>query len=420
MCLFQKESIKEYANSIGITDLPDKVSSLLSNDVEYRLREIIQDASKFMMHSKRDKMTVDDINKAFEMKNIEPIYGYDPKDPFNFVSMEVEKQDGKKTVFYVPEKTVNLLEYLTTPPEPFPAYEGIASHWIAIEGVQPKIPENDVQEKKFEESFEQENVFKPCGREEVKEAAIKKPLIQHNLSKEMQLYFDTVEECILSKNKQKEKIVFEAIRGDAGIQQLVPYFTQLITDVVTKNLRDLHILSTAMDFAESLLKNKHIHIEPYLHQLIPPVLTCVVGKTLCADPLVENHWLLREKSSKISSFICNLYGNAYHTLKPRIVQTLLKAFHDKTKPLTTHYGAIYGLSCFSKSVVNSLIKHIKEYCLWLNYKKEKENLYKKKIFNLLFSLFKEWKEDNKNLLDEKEREERLKLEKNLEAIFEDD
>ncbi len=71
-----------------------------------------------------------------------------------------------------------------------------------------------------------------------------------------------------------------SLRNDAGIQQLLPYFVQFVAETVPKSLLSGLRLRMAMDVIGSLLHNEHIFIEPYLHQLMPPVLTCVVGKRL--------------------------------------------------------------------------------------------------------------------------------------------
>jgi hypothetical protein len=81
----------------------------------------------------------------------------------------------------------------------------------------------------------------------------------------------------------------------------------------------------------------------------------MVGKRLCQDPATEDHWSLREFAALLTAEICRKYGDAYHTLQPRITKTLLHAFLDPSKPLTTHYGAIMGLGMLGKEVVRVLL-----------------------------------------------------------------
>lgn len=74
-----------------------------------------------------------------------------------------------------------------------------------------------------------------------------------------------------------------------------------------------------MMFIHTLLENEHLNIEPYvysfyyiflynffnkLHQLMPPVLTCLVGRKICNDPN-ENHWEVRDYVANLVKYICD-------------------------------------------------------------------------------------------------------------------
>ena len=45
-------------------------------------------------------------------------------------------------------------------------------------------------------------------------------------------------------------------------------------------LRSLPSLHAALALAGALLANPHVQLEHYVHQLLPPVLTCLVAKSL--------------------------------------------------------------------------------------------------------------------------------------------
>ena len=49
------------------------------------------------------------------------------------------------------------------------------------------------------------------------------------------------------------------------------------------------------------------------------------------------------------------YGDAYATLQPRVAKTLVRAFLDPLKPLSTHYGAIQALAALGAPVVRALL-----------------------------------------------------------------
>jgi transcription initiation factor TFIID subunit 6 len=87
---------------------------------------------------------------------------------------------------------------------------------------------------------------------------------------------------------------------------------------------------------------------------MPPILTCLVTKRLC-EKATENHWKLRDFAANLLAKICSEFGDAYATLQPRVTRTLLRAFLDPLKSLTTHYGAIVGLSALGSNILKALL-----------------------------------------------------------------
>ena len=76
--VYPKDSVKDVAESLGITNLRENVAVALAADIEYRIRDIAQSASKYMRHSKRTQMTTADVDAALREKNVEPLYGFFP------------------------------------------------------------------------------------------------------------------------------------------------------------------------------------------------------------------------------------------------------------------------------------------------------------------------------------------------------
>lgn len=123
---------------------------------------------------------------------------------------------------------------------------------------------------------------------------------------------------------------------------------------MTKNLKNLPVQRCMLTVLDAILTNPNFFIEPYLHQLMPPILTCLVAKRLSESPQ-EDHWAARKTAAQLVTKICSKYGNAYQTLQPRVTRTLLRAFLDPLKALTTHYGAIVGLTHLGPEVIKSLL-----------------------------------------------------------------
>lgn len=59
-----------------------------------------------------------------------------------------------------------------------------------------------------------------------------KPMVRHVLSKELQIYYQKVTEALLSPTVDLQEAALESIREDNGVQQLLPYLIQFVTQQV--------------------------------------------------------------------------------------------------------------------------------------------------------------------------------------------
>ncbi|XAR68150.1 hypothetical protein NMG60_11003185 [Bertholletia excelsa] len=345
MSIVPKETIQVIAQSIGINNLSPDVALALAPDVEYRMREIMQEAIKCMRHSKRTMLTTDDVDSALNLRNVEPIYGFASGDPLRF-----KRAVGHKDLFYIDDKDMDFKDVIEAPLPKAPLDTSIVCHWLAIEGVQPAIPENAPVEVISAPSDNK----RPEQKDDGLAVDIKLP-VKHVLSRELQLYFDKITELAMSKSDSalfKEALV--SLATDSGLHPLVPYFTCFIADEVSHGLNDFRLLFALMRLVGSLLQNPHIHIEPYLHQLMPSIVTCLVAKRL-GNRFADNHWELRDFTANLVASICKRFGHVYSNLQTRLTKTLVHAFLDPKRAMTQHYGAIQGLAALGPNVVRLLI-----------------------------------------------------------------
>ncbi|CAN1799472.1 Transcription initiation factor TFIID subunit 6 [Linum perenne] len=392
-----KEAIEVIAQSLGISNLSPEVPLALAPDVEYRLREVMQESIKCMRHARRTTLTSSDVDRALSLRNVEvwfrflraisalrfvglfvyyllllslqPVYGFTSKD-----SQRFKRAAGHKDLYYVDDKPLEFKDVREAPLPKSPLDTSLTTHWLAIEGVQPIIPENPPLE----------TVSAPADgkRSDLKEDGLPVDIrlpVKHVLSRELQLYFEKIKELTM---RRPDSTIFKqallSLATDSGLHSLVPYFTHFITDEVARNLNNFSLLFALMRVARSLTQNSHIHIEPYLHQLLPSIITCLVAKRL-GHRLTDNHWELRNFTANLIVLICKRFGHVYHNLQPRITRTLLHAFLDPTKSLPQHYGAIQGLAALGPSVVRLLIlPNIEPYLLLLepemNLEKQKNEM----------------------------------------------
>lgn len=193
------------------------------------------------------------------------MYGYDPAEALTF------KAVPNTGIFYVPKTEIDLVEFVQRPLPKAPQPLTLTSHWLAIEGVQPMIPENlNVPEPA--NVLERATVPGLLPRE-MQEGAEIKPLVKHILSKELQSYYDAVIADLMSANAERINAALYSVATDSGLQQLLPYFIQHVADMIPKNLSSLPLLQIFVGLVSSLLANEHLFIEPY-------VLSCM---HVCSD-----------------------------------------------------------------------------------------------------------------------------------------
>lgn len=371
-----QESMKVIAESIGVGNLPDEAAKDLAEDVSYRLKEIIQDAAKFMRHGKRKRMSTQDIDLALKIKNIEPNYGFFAKDhiPFRFAS------GGGRELHFVEEKEIDLKDVLYISgghswPK-LPLEVTLRPHWLCIDGVQPTIPENpppvskDIQKlesvdptRKLTNTNQNTGVGKPGGGGKSQklrnvETVHVKQLATHELSVEQQLYYKEITEACVGSDEARRAEALQSLSADPGLHEMLARMCTFIAEGVRVNVvqNNLAILIYLMRMVKALLDNQSLYLEKYLHELIPSVATCIVTKQLCMRPDMDNHWALRDFASRLMAQICQKFNTTTNNVQTRITRMFGQALAKSSQtPLASLYGALDGLCELGPEVIKALV-----------------------------------------------------------------
>ncbi|CCK70902.1 TATA-binding protein-associated factor TAF6 KNAG_0F02370 [Huiozyma naganishii CBS 8797] len=441
-----QDTVKDVAESLGLDNINEDVLKALAMDVEYRILEIIEQAVKFKRHSKTEILTTDDIAKALRVLNVEPLYGYhDSVTAKNGThntahgtaqsfqegqpSFRKVNTSGGQQVYYLDEEEVDFDKLVNKPLPPLPRLPTFTTHWLAIEGVQPAILQNPnlndirtslppttrgaivtalnesnslqtqpnasattngngaagtLQQQQREQHQLLASSVKPGQNIEVK------PLVKHVLSKELQIYFNKIISALTVKDEatddgdaQHMKLAaLTSLKTDNGLHQLVPYFIQFIAEQITHNLSNLELLTTILEMIYSLLSNPSIFLEPYIHSLMPSILTLLLAKNLggssngkgsppatagstTAPPSIEEYNEQLDKANALRDFAASLldyvlkkFPQVYKSLKPRVTRTLLKTFLDTNRVFGTYYGSLKGVTVLESESIRFFLGNL--------------------------------------------------------------
>lgn len=255
-----------------------------------------------MRHARRTTLTTSDIDQALRVLNIEPLYGHFPHNPPTFRRAHPFPQlPAAGPVYFVEDEEIDFERVIREDKITLPKGVNWTAHWLAVEGVQPLIPENPPaipKEQDLEPSLSKvsaspsrpnnnNSIFPPTppGSDRPspvqttrKQSQQQQQLVKQVLSRELQLYYNRLTTALLSNagnakddSSSKRAAALSSLRIDAGLQALLPYLVRWVAEGVVNTLRggvqgenDGRTLSTLLDVICAILDNSTLFVEPYV------------------------------------------------------------------------------------------------------------------------------------------------------------
>lgn len=314
-----------------------------------------------MRHSRRHTLSTDDVKRALELKGMEPIYG--------FLHQHARLRKGwhagtGSIVYNVEDDEVDieqLAQQAVGSSSRLPRSNGVGwkAHWLAVEGVQPLIPENPapLPATTSRPTAAQDSTDPYAGLASTSTTgavavatngsagatpnATTQPLVKHILSRELQVYYQRLTEALGAATKGEERAgdeeeeeedepttlaALSSLRSDPGLHQLVPYLCQWISTTIASALcapdalpARSRIITRMQQTISSLLLNPSVAIEGYVHLLLPPILSTMLFSA--ADYPTR----LRRAGATLLSDVLKRHADRYPTLRPRVARVLLEA-----------------------------------------------------------------------------------------------
>jgi len=227
-------------------------------------------------------MNTDDIDQAFRVLNIEPLYGHSPHNPPTFRrSIPYPPNSTTGTLYFVEDEEIDFDRVLREEKITLPKPVSWTAHWLAVEGVQPLISENPPAITK---DTEEPSTLKPITgqpstsalttQSTVKGRQQNQQLVKQVLSRELQLYYARLTSSLLPpapEDYAKRTAALASLRHDAGLQALLPYLVRWVAEGVVNTLRtgtqteaDGRVLEVLLDVISALLDNSTLFVEPYV------------------------------------------------------------------------------------------------------------------------------------------------------------
>lgn len=313
-------TVKIIAETVGISELSDNISSRLAEDATYRIREAAMNSCQYMRHGKRRKLVGDDFNRALNDSDVEPVFGYDSSELSKFTRI------ADTECFFQNSTDVCLSELALQPLSvEQPLSPTVRAQWLAVEGIQ-------------------------C-------TSNKKPISNPPLSEQLLRYYEHVTSAILSSDPQLNEVALTDLKSNANIAPVLPYLINFIYSGVKTLSYDLLQMKKLLDTAHSLVHNESLYFgpKPYLSVLLQAVRYCILEPLSVSTGSSTNQWNLRDYAAMLLVEITRLWATPVNRLQQHAYRTLLEAFTDDMRALPSHYGALMGLASFGPEVVEEVV-----------------------------------------------------------------
>ncbi|XP_016946133.1 transcription initiation factor TFIID subunit 6 [Drosophila biarmipes] len=298
--------------------LGDGVFKRLSLDVEEDISKLLDEAGKYMRRIRERRLKLSHIQQAVRLDEdldqdifFRPVVSAVSQRPLVEESLHVV--GGALTAEPGPVPLVSGQE-----PEPEIALEPASSHsgWLKTEQV----------------------LLKPSKR--------------YPLTKEQQSFFELVTEACVGASEYRRQRALQTLSTDPSLEVLLPMLSGFIAEMTVHHvaLENMAILFYLLRMTKALLANPRLNLLPYLHLILPAVLTCQLIKL---SPDLEKHWALREYSGNIIAHIVRHFDSSENIILPRVIGIYKSALLKE--PLATVFGAVIGLGKMGSHVVRACI-----------------------------------------------------------------
>lgn len=246
----------------------EEASSGLAEDTSFRIRQIADSACQFMRHSKRRRLTVDDVEKAMKYSGTEPVYGHHSDLPGQYGSIMLEQL----ALAYLPLDDHTLPNHVPL----------VTAAWQVVEGVE-------------------------LGDSEVLQGAVQ---VTQKPSEPHQAYLSLLLEAVTGEDEDKRRIALEAVQSKPAVANILPSLIQYLQITLTgwEQLTPSQLLRV-LKLSLAVLCNAELFLDPYCPSLFPLLRDILLSPSYLSEDGEMHHWHVRQLAAAVMAQLIKRCGS---------------------------------------------------------------------------------------------------------------
>jgi len=235
------------------------------------------------------------------------------------------------------------------------------AHWLAIDGTQPAIPDNMPLERGAK--GEAARGTKRGRAAKGAEGATSLGPVLHMAPAELMVYLDRLghrlrvlrtkpfSEQEKAKAAAELELAATSMAQDPGLQQLLPGLTQLFATELHETTGLVDHLGALTSLLDAAVSNAALDLSPYLHRLLPVLLSVCLGKLVPVDdeaiPAAAQDWTVRSRAAGVVAALARRYERSPYDVEKRVLAFCTRQACAEGADLRTVFGALALLNDFS-------------------------------------------------------------------------
>ncbi|XP_071515607.1 TAF6-like RNA polymerase II p300/CBP-associated factor-associated factor 65 kDa subunit 6L isoform X1 [Panulirus ornatus] len=326
------ESVITWGEAAGVADISQDMARAIAADVTYRLRQTLNVCGQFLRHTKRRRLTPDDVNRALKWMDVPSIMGYTGSEP-------VEWQGITDVGVHIPhDPTVNLASTaLSGDIFHQPGSPCVRGEWAFISG---------------------HTLVKGEGGGDTVPAPLP-------LSPDHQQYYQMLFTIIAGPSNDLFKIMCEDVSTSPGIISIVGPIVGGIVRGAQRARQKPCILRRILLVIRALLVNPHLHLGPqnYMRDIINILVYCIIIERKSAQ---DTH-MIRSLACNVLLQVVSREPGCRGTWET-VVNILSGVVASSSHPWGQHVGALIGLLTLgAPALLNSLTPIARPYYIRLTH-----------------------------------------------------